>query len=728
MAVAAHLVSQGTPKRSRDTRRLLVEVQALRMVAVALVVIYHVWPDRLPGGFVGVDVFFVISGFLITSHLLREVQKTGSIDVGAFWARRIRRLLPASLLVLMICAVLLWTVYPPVFRWPGIEQIAFAGVYLLNWLLGANAVDYLHAGDSATLVQHFWSLSIEEQFYVLWPLLVLAALWSFARIRRGARSAAPATAVLVVAAVVVVASFIYSVLLSHYQPAFAYFDTGTRAWELGLGALFAAFVTRWSAVVERFRAVPAVSRAGIGTILGLAVIIASAFFIGPDMAFPGWVAIFPTVGALCVIVCGLPDDGWLRPIIAWRPVQYIGDVSYELYLVHWPLIVTALVVTGVRPGTVSGVLYILVAVVLAAALHWVIGRLPRIWPGLWAKRRVAFALAACGAVVLGLAAAGTLAWQRERIAAASSIRDELIVAAGAEAPGPNDPLACVGAAAMLSGAACEDRFELTDATDLSAAALDLDRENWCLTWYDQDWLQCERGDRDATNGTIALVGDSHAGAWTGAMDSYFAAQGWKVVTYTRFGCTGLERPIPELAVATDAGKMWQDCVTWSERVRADIAGRDDVDAVLMTNWQLANATPSEPGLPARLTPQIVVASLQELAAGGKAMIYLEDPPNTVGEPVPECLAAAWDAAAPCATVRSERFNPELMVNGIAESGLDVAYLPTVDAYCDADTCYSVIGGVVVYTDDNHISDTWARSLMPYVGPQIIDAIAARGRA
>ena len=723
MAVASHSAA-AAPVRARATRRLLIEVQALRMVAVALVVAYHVWPDRIQGGFVGVDVFFVISGFLITSHLLREVKQTGSIDVSAFWARRIRRLLPASMLVLATCAALLWTVYPPVFRWPGMEQIAFAGVYVLNWLLGANAVDYLHAGDSATLVQHFWSLSIEEQFYVLWPLLLVVSLWVIGRIRRG-RTGQPATVVMFVAIVVVVASFAYSVLLSHYQPAFAYFDTGTRAWELGLGALFAAVITRWPNAVERLRANRLMGRVGIGTVLGLAVIIASAFLIGPDMAFPGWVALFPTLGALCVIVCGLRDDSWVRPAIAWRPVQYIGDISYELYLVHWPLIVTVFVVSGVRPGAVSGALMIVVAVALAAVLHWGVARLPRVWKSLWGRRRVAYAFAGCSAVVLGLVAAGTLGWQRDRIAAASSVRDELVVSAGADAPGPDDPLACVGAAAMLSGAACDDKFELTDETDLSAAALDLDRENWCLTWYDQEWLQCERGDRDATNGTIALVGDSHAGAWTGAMDSYFAAHGWKVVTYTRFGCTGLERPIPELAVATDAGKMWEDCVAWSERVRADIAGRDDIDGVVMTNWQLASATPSQPGQPARLTPEIVAASLQELAVGGKALVYLEDPPNTAGEPVPECLAAAQETTAPCATVRSERFNPELIVDGIAESGVDVAYLPTVDAYCDGDRCYSVIGGVVVYTDDNHISDTWARSLMPYVGPQIIAALAAR---
>jgi len=707
----------------------LAEVQALRTIAVMLVVIYHVWPYRLPSGFVGVDVFFVISGFLITSHLVREVQRTGTIAVTSFWARRVRRLLPASFLVLAVCVVLLWTVYPAVFRWPGMEQIAFAAVYALNWLLGVNAVDYLHARDSATLVQHFWSLSVEEQFYILWPLLLILALFVASRLwrRRVTRPqpVRPETTVLVVATLVVVASFVYSVVMSHDNPAFAYFDTGTRAWELGLGAVFAALLSRWPDQVARIRALPVLARGGLGLVAGFVLIASSAFLIGPNQEFPGWVAIFPTIGALLVIAVGMPETSWLRTLIVWRPVQYVGDVSYELYLVHWPLLVTFGVVLGVAPNWWQGLILIAFAVLLAAVLHSVVDLLPRLWKAMWARRRVAFAFAAVGAIVFGVAAGATLLWQQDRVAAASSVRDQLASAARSSAPGPGDPLACVGAAAMLSGADCADRFTMTDDIDLAAAASDLDRQNWCLTWYDQDWLQCERGDLTATNGTIALVGDSHAGAWTGAMDTYFRERGWKIVTYTRFGCSGLEQPVPELSGSTDAGRTWDACVTWAERVRAEIAERSDIDAVVLTNWQLSKAGPDGPGLPPRLTPAIIANSLQQLASTGKPLVYLEDAPNTVGSSVPECLAGAKDVVAPCSTLRSERYDPTLMQQGIAESGLDVGYVPTVDAYCDAERCYSVIGGVVVYPDDNHISDTWARSLMPYVGPEILADIEAR---
>lgn len=711
-------------KAVRSDGGTLLEVQALRAVAVLLVVVYHVWPHRIASGFVGVDVFFVISGFLITSHLLREIHRTGRIAVTHFWARRIRRLLPASFVVLAACAVLLWTVYPVVFRAPGMQQISFASFYGLNWLLGANAVDYLHAGDTATLVQHFWSLSVEEQFYIAWPLLLLATVLGATRFFRDRGGFDVGTLAVVLTSAVVIVSLVYSVVTSHYKPAFAYFDTGTRAWELGLGALFAAVLARWPQQVERVRASPFLARSGFGLIVGVVLIAGSALFIGPDREFPGWVALFPTMGALVIIAVGMPRVSLLRPLVGWRPVQYIGDISYELYLVHWPLLVTFGVLAGTRPGAVSGMMLIVVAVVLAAVLHHGVKVLPRMWSALWQQRRVAFAFAAVGAIVFTLGAAGTAAWQQARIDAAMGDRDRLIQADG-RAPSAGDPLACVGAAAMLSGADCDNRFVLGDNVDLAAAAVDLDRQNWCLTWYDQDWLQCEGGDLTAPNGTIALLGDSHAGAWYGAMSSYFASRGWKVISYTRFGCTGLEQPNPALSGETDAGKMWDACVSWGDRARAEIASRTDIDAVVMANWQLSDATPPAPGLPPHLDANTIATSLRELGSGGKPLVYVEDAPNTTGTPVPECLAAAQDPSAPCATLRSERYIPDLMQDGIAASGLDVAYVPTVDAYCDSVTCYSVVGGVVVYTDDNHISDTWARSLVPYVGKQVLDGIAAR---
>ena len=161
------------------------EIQGLRAVAVLLVVLFHLWPGRLPGGYIGVDVFFVISGFLITSLLLREVDRSGSVSLGRFWARRMRRLLPASYLVLAVSAVGVLLLEPRLVWHQFFGEILAAGLYVENWALALGSVNYLAAQNTPSPAQHYWTLSVEEQFYLVWPLLVLLALWLAARWSRG---------------------------------------------------------------------------------------------------------------------------------------------------------------------------------------------------------------------------------------------------------------------------------------------------------------------------------------------------------------------------------------------------------------------------------------------------------------------------------------------------------------------------------------------------------------
>jgi peptidoglycan/LPS O-acetylase OafA/YrhL len=216
-------------------RALRAEIQALRAAAVALVLVYHLWPAVLPGGFVGVDVFFAISGFLITSLLLREAERTGRVSLRAFWARRARRILPAALLTVLVCA-LATVAFVPLTHWDQFfAEMRASTAYVQNWQLAGDAVDYLAAANAPSPVQHYWSLSIEEQFYLLWPVLIAAALAVTrrrpARVRRAVVAAALAGATAL--------SLFYSMAHTAADPAAAYFVTPTRAWELGAGALLA---------------------------------------------------------------------------------------------------------------------------------------------------------------------------------------------------------------------------------------------------------------------------------------------------------------------------------------------------------------------------------------------------------------------------------------------------------------------------------------------------------
>ena len=226
----------GTRPPGRGATAVRTDIQGLRALAVSLVVVYHLWPTGLTGGFVGVDVFFVISGFLITLHLMQK-PPSGPRDLATFWGRRVRRLLPASLLVLATTLVLSRLLAPDTQWGNTAKQARAATLYVVNWVLANDSVDYLAAENAPSPVQHFWSLSVEEQFYFVWPILILGMVLLARRLR-----ANQDLAVLGGLAVLVVASLGYSIWDTHSNPPSAYFVTPTRMWELGIGGLLAVVV------------------------------------------------------------------------------------------------------------------------------------------------------------------------------------------------------------------------------------------------------------------------------------------------------------------------------------------------------------------------------------------------------------------------------------------------------------------------------------------------------
>ena len=264
----------------------------MRALAVGMVVIYHLYPSLLTGGFAGVDVFFVISGFLITGHLLREYHKTGKVALLDFWGRRAKRLVPAAALVLTVTWVVSRLVLPATRLADTASQIRASALYFQNWQLAWNAVDYLKSGSAASPVQHFWSLSVEEQFYLGWPLLfLLAALVALTARRTEQRRARGHHVALLLAGAIVVGSLWYSVYYTRVNPAGAYFVTTTRIWELGLGGLLALLPAGLSQRIGRF---------GLLGWAGLGLVIASAFVLsGTQSPSPGTSPCCPQAAPRC---------------------------------------------------------------------------------------------------------------------------------------------------------------------------------------------------------------------------------------------------------------------------------------------------------------------------------------------------------------------------------------------------------------------------------------------
>ena len=483
--------SQSSPEHAEPSR-FLPHVQGLRAIAVLLVVLYHFWPARLPGGYVGVDVFFVISGFLITSHLMRELTATGTVRLSQFWARRARRLLPASLLVLLFCAIVAGSPYlMPTSALPNeVREIIASTFYVENWYLAFTSADYLnHAGDPTT-VQHYWSLSLEEQFYVLWPLIMLLAAWVAVKFFRGRRR----TAVIVALGAVSAASFVFCVVFTLTDPAPAYFLTFTRMWQFGVGAMIALIpVLRVSNPIVSFVL-------GWGGILAL---VYTAFRFDAQTTFPGYAAALPTLGAAAVIAASNTRRWWYPTrILSIRPAQFTGNISYSLYLWHWPLIIIAPSV----PFWGLTIYHRVALLTLCFVLAWLTKRFVedpvRGWRVLTSRRPRVTLLASLAAMALVAGTAGA-AWAvnantyREGVAAIQELRE--------------DPPACFGAASVLDEDCADEDFGDTILPAPGFAGVDRPADSECFVQLnDSRPVRCEFGSRDPDAPRVALIGDSHA--------------------------------------------------------------------------------------------------------------------------------------------------------------------------------------------------------------------------
>lgn len=363
--------SDPAPAR-RSGAGLRTDIQALRALAVTVVVAFHLWPGRVPGGYVGVDVFFVISGFLITLHLVQRPPTTWAA-LGDFWARRVRRLIPAAALVLVTTTVASW-LWLPSTQFADIgRQVAGSALYVQNWVLADSATDYLAAENAPTPIQHYWSLSIEEQFYLFWPI-VIAAVFA---VRRAWLP--------IVAVAIFIASLAWSIRLTAIDPGAAYFVTPTRVWELLLGGLVALAIHRGFALRRGREPV---------ALLGLGMIVYAVFVFDRTTAFPGSAALIPTLGAALILLAAVERAG------PWnlRPVQLVGDWSYPIYLWHWPLVVIVPIALGVSKTLRTDAIVIVAMMVLSGLTVHFIERPLRFHPRLTGRRSATFAM-------LGLATA-----------------------------------------------------------------------------------------------------------------------------------------------------------------------------------------------------------------------------------------------------------------------------------------------------------------------------------
>ncbi len=671
------------------------DIQALRAIAVTLVVVYHFWPEGLTGGYVGVDVFFVISGFLITLHLLQKPIR-GARDLFSFWARRVRRLIPAASLVLVVtlAASLVWL--PSTVHARVAQEVMASSLYVENWWLALSSTDYLATDQLHSPTQHYWSLSVEEQFYILWPVLLGLTYLVTRRWGRGS-SRAP----LLVVAVVGLLSLAWSVVFTGDDAAQAYFVSTTRVWELGVGAALAALVhLGFSPRATLTRAVLVWG--------GLAAIAASAVLFSGATPFPGSAALLPTVGA-AMVIAARSDDLRASPRRLWsvRPVQWLGDISYSVYLWHWPAIVIAPFALGSDLDLVQKLLLILVVLVLSTLSKRWVEDLMRFTPRIARSTGRSFGLlAVCLTLTVGLAGAALYTTDR----AAAAARDVVV-----------DPAAdCVGVDAVRTEACAGGATTLIQAPVVAAEDKPEVYADNC--WNNRPFTShtvCHYGTKGAPV-RVALYGNSHAGQWEPPIVRTVDEQGWALDTYLGSECYSVDVP-----VSFSNATLQQNCSDWNDWSRtAIVKGRYDL--VVMSDRSFQPLA----GVSAADKQKVAAASytrvIDAFVKSGAKVLVIRDTPGAKGS-VPDCVAAHEQDPSACATPEREGIEPDpLAAAATALGGPDVSVLDVTDLLCRDGSCPAVIGGLITYFDHGHMTRTFSSTLHPEVSRALVAALGGAG--
>lgn len=649
-------LSAGTKLAKQHSLAFRPDIEGLRGIAILIVVGFHMGIPGFSGGFVGVDVFFVLSGYLITGLLLSEIEKTSRLSLLQFYARRVRRLLPACTLTaavtLMIGAV---TLAP--------NELAFAGraarataLYMSNIFFSLNAAYYFAPSVKSNALLHTWSLGVEEQFYLFWPLLIFVGLvWWRSK-------AALASMVLVITII----SLGASIWLARYSGTFAFYELPTRAWEFGIGGL-AAFVPR--GILK----IPVACGLALGW-LGLSAILISGYLISGNSNFPGYIALLPVMGTATALVTGaeVPVRG-IGVVLGYGPLQRLGALSYSWYLWHWPFLFFS---GALLPKiSVAGKAAVAVGSLgVAAITHGAVENPIRFHPYL--VQRPSLTLYLAGAMTACSLSVATLS---------------------------------MGFANHLMN---EPEMKLIKATIGDMGRLPIQR---CASPLESAEVKSCVFGNSASQVNLVLFGDSHAMQWFNPLQDLAESHGWKLTTIVKPGC-----PATDVNPPGDRDRVKENCARWRARViREIVALRPSIVFLGNAAVYLGrkDKLPSQFDISLTEWRDGTRRTLAALTAGGTPVVQMRDMPLPFFD-VPTCLARSirhsWYQSTSCNMDKSVALNPSIFDEEKAAAyGLtNVHFLDLTDELCQGNVCLAVKNGMITYWDDNHLTGRFAESLTP----------------
>jgi peptidoglycan/LPS O-acetylase OafA/YrhL len=669
------------------------DLEGLRGIAVTLVVLFHAGLLGVVGGFVGVDAFYVISGFLISGLLARELSATGRLDLAAFYGRRARRILPAATVAIVVILASAAFIVAPLDLGSIAIDASASGLFVGNLVFAFRATDYFGATAPSPFL-HYWSLGVEEQFYLVWPVLLLVAF----RLRRPR----------LITFAILLGSFALCVWLTPTQPPWAFYMLPTRAWQLALGALLALNA---SVLVRVPSAV-----AALGGWIGLGLLTLAAMVLEPTIGYPGIAALVPSVGVALLIASGTHRLGPGR-LVAISPLRALGRISFSLYLYHWPLLVLA----GIALGALSPLTrWSLVAVaVVIAYLSWRFVEQPFLLArrGRQAPRRSLVLAAGMICMVLvssqivGLFGASSLAASSPVDVPAGIDAAPTVVTTASPTASPARSMPQVVSPTIAATPSSPPR---TLAPTIAAARTDVDglNERGCgLSLAGSRPPLCELGDTDG-GVTVALVGDSHAAQWFPALEVIANQRGWKILPFTKDSCIFVDARIISLHLQRE----YTECAAWREQVIAAVQhAQPDLVVVSSSRWvHPVNIGDAD----AQVQADAMVRLLKRLP--GRVAIIADTPLND--QDIPACLSRRDRTAESCSTSRAYALTAELARDARAAEMLGAKLIDPALWLCGPDVCPAVIDMTIVYRDDHHLTATMARRLAPLLEPAVLEAL------
>lgn len=667
---------EGSPKKGGFRP----DIQGIRAIAVVLVLLSHAQISWASGGYIGVDVFYVLSGFLITGLVVKEIERDGRVSIRGFYARRAKRILPLAATVLVFVAVVSLIVYTTARQVDVGGDIIAAALFVINWHFIAQGVDYFAVEEGlVSPLQHYWTLSVEEQFYVLWPVLLLAtgtfAIRFKLRLRR---------TILAVIIPVALASLVYGLSYTAAQPTDAFFSTFARGWELAFGAILAVTLPR---VINLPKMVVTPL-----AIAGVVVILAGGHIFTESSPFPGWRGLVPVLGTIALLVAGASAvSNPVKTLLSTGPFQYVGKISYSLYLWHWPFVVFATTIWGaLAPGWLT--LATLASAIPAAISHKLIEEPFHLSKMLGLRPNRALVL---GAVCITASLVAGLALSTNRIDVKTLSADQ--------APG----------AAVLKGGKfpIENKVEgirpsPLDANDDKGQAYD----DGCLVFGSTvDSPSCIYGDENSDT-TVIIFGDSHALQYAPAMETVADEKGWKLIVLSRGLCTPADVDISNI------------CDEWRDNSMDRIAD-EDPDMVIMATASIGELDMTTEDGRDIVAPESVpyhergmVKTIDELKDRTDATLVMMGPQIQAPSLPHECVADHLSSLLKCAFPNKPRPDRYFDRQAARETGIEL--ISPVSMLCNKRICPAVIGNVLVYRDTYHMTATYAATLAPWLASRL----------